>query len=114
MELKFEVGKKYKHTVFSNAQIVECVHVNLSCKTMQVVMKSLKNGSIFILSGVGELKYWAEVREKERGKMWVNIYKYRSDKPFDSCSFSSRETADVMSTKRVACIEVDWEEGQGL
>ena len=51
---------------------------------------------------------------KPKIKRWVNVY----DPCFSSCSlWKSREAADnnvIYSNKRVACLEIEFEEGEGL
>lgn len=56
---------------------------------------------------------------KLKGKRFMNILKYKDGGIFSS-TFTSREDADSGATffvsgfERIACIEVDWTEGEGL
>lgn len=71
-----------------------------------VVYKNNKN-SEFCLDIASALRNWNKL--PVRHKRWVNFYAYTSN------SHSTKELADAAATKaRIACIEIEFEEGQGL
>lgn len=110
MELKFEVGKKYQAQY---CHVVECVYSNMP---QNIVMKR-GDGTLFILSSYNQFRLWTEAKEK--GKMWMNIYRRADNGRIYSQNFLDRESADKLprlgnQEERIACVEVDWEEGQGL
>ncbi len=53
-----------------------------------------------------------EKKEPQSGECWMNVYEYEN-----STVHPSRNAADVFvdkDQKRIACVKVDWTEGQGL
>lgn len=101
--MKFVVGKKY---ILKSGVLYECTAVTTTG------LPVMKHGSREFLCQSEYLHRYKEYIEKKKGTFWLNIYP-------DHCSksdfHSSRERADQFAgSSRLACIEVNWEEGQGL
>jgi hypothetical protein len=63
--------------------------------------------------GSSDCLVWDLIEVKKKIKGWVNVYK----EGFVSDLYNSRETADhgaSLINDRIACIEIEFEEGEGL
>jgi len=105
MVKKFKVGETYIHPNYP-----EYKHKFLGF---------LENGNpIFHVTGKGhdvihtfrqDASLYTKYVPLKTGKFWINIY---NDGPREY--WSSRGLADRWAGKRIACVEVNWTEGQGL
>jgi hypothetical protein len=105
-----EVGKKYKLISSpSDHLLAECVE---HTKTGNAVLKG-SEGLEFIVQKE-DSRYWTEVKEPKTGVFWVNVYPDKSVGIY----FSSKRKADLkanwLGMSRIACVEVNWTEGDGM
>lgn len=108
-EPKWEVGKKYRLRNDSN-YILTVLYVSPRGNAVVQYNEPKTYGGQEYLKPKDDRGMWEEYKEPRKGKSWVNINK--SDY---GGSYPSREEADRWAAKgRIACVEVDWEGGQGL
>lgn len=105
IEVKYQIGKFYKNKI--GGAVHECVDMTLGGLP---VMKNTRNDGgkapVFIYQGENLEEY----TPPKTGKLWLNVY---SDS--DLYLYETRESADRHAgSDRLACVEVNWTEGQGL
>lgn len=100
-----EVGKKYR----LEYSISECVE---HTKAGNAVLKD-SEGLEFIVQKE-DFGSWTEVKEPKMGVFWVNVYPDKSVGIY----FLSKREADLKTNwigmSRIACVEVNWTEGDGM
>ncbi len=102
-KVQYQIGKFYKNKI--GGAVHECVDMTLGGLP---VMKNTRNdgGKVFIYQGENLEEY----TPPRTGKLWLNVY---SDS--DLYLYETRESADRHAgSDRLACVEVNWTEGQGL
>lgn len=107
--MKFEIGKKYKHI---SGDIFDCLFVT---PRGHPVMKAVRDNSEGLFTH--SLDNFKEYVEPRSGTRFMNIYDRKGE--IWSGVNPTREQADQFAqglalSKRIACIEVPWVEGQGL
>lgn len=108
--MKFEVGKKYRYLI---GDIFDCIFVT---PKGHPVMKSVEDKSEGLFTYGFE--NWKEYVEPRSGTVVVNVYVKNEEIWYGACHLT-REQADKTAeglnrSKRIACVEVPWVEGQGL
>ena len=103
--MKLEAGKSYKKLIgYDFGARFDCVAVRHG-----QAVGFLGNQADYFNEEVGEGSF-EEWKEPQRGECWVNI---DADGYFDA--WKSREVADRQKNPdRIACVKVEWTEGQGL
>ncbi len=110
-----EVGKKYirngsiKPSIFTCEYITALGNAMMSWNDISVVYNNPRRD---IIIPKEQLYHYIEYREKKKGTIWVNIY---PPSRVGMIGHITRSLADEQAgPSRVACIQIEWEEGQGL
>lgn len=104
----FEVGKKYKHNIYVE-DTMECLYVGEQRSFFRYNRKG-KNTEVTIDNQF--FSHYEEYKEPKKGTFWVNVYNEGS---LVSCGTREHAVAAPRgASKRIACVEVNWVEGQGL
>lgn len=126
---KFTIGSQWETRNGGRAVVVGYDHDNEDGQTLLVWIEADEHGErctenyspdgrYFISPDMDESIYdlvrpWVE---KKRGTFFINVY--MADQPYAGGEFSTREAADKSAAdvkrKRLACVEINWIEGQGL
>ncbi len=105
-----EVGKTYRDKYDTIGRPFKVLFVG---KKAAFVRYEIPNGLEMSITK----NYWddyVEFKKPRSGKRFVNIMENGDNPPF-SISWATRKAADETAGKtRIACIEVDWTEGEGL
>lgn len=106
----FETNKKY-----TCSNIVNMLYTPLYIGEKVTFMRIENISTKLFLAEVCVLnatfKDFQEYKEKKKGTFWINVY----NDGWGGIPQSSRLKADKQNNgSRIACIEIPWEEGQGL
>ena len=112
---KFEIGKKYT-SPHCSGWIYECLGF---MDNGNAILHSKKENirDCINYAKPDDLKngLYEEYKEPEKGEFWVNIYvnSYKDSTQWLKIH-RTRESADKGGDIRLACVKVDWTEGEGL
>lgn len=106
----FEIGKKYTCSHISNLLYTPLyIGEKFTFIRIENFSTKLPLSETCILNTT--FKDFQEYKEKKKGTFWVNIY----NDGWGGVPQSSRRAADEHNNgHRIACVEIPWEEGQGL
>lgn len=101
-----KAGKKYKFRCDSGVYL--CVYTD----ALGTLFRNIETNHNFSASP-DNLKLWTEYVEPKKGTVWLNVYENPSYGITQA--HMTRELADRGASKnRLACVEVQWTEGDGL
>ena len=112
---KFPIGSKWNTR---GGEVVEVIYHNDKCKEYPIVVV-FNNGEVDIYKEDGSLlnnevcdfDITTPYKEPLKGEFWANVYKNGEN----IIVYNDRDTADFCAdTMRIACVRVEWTEGEGL
>jgi len=122
--MKFEIGQQFKTRGGWRAVVVDvyddgCIRVwHNSLQQGGEVYSHSKSGR-FCIPGT-DISYYDLIetwKEPRKGTVWVNVWRDRDNDEISYGAANRRTEADnekYSSYERIACVEVNWTEGQGI